>query len=81
MANTTYQSPVIAAPNLAAKRKAAYEALTVLFLHIREGTGGYTMDLVSVDFGITTAQRITVVLTAPLPDQVQVDRYNLTLVP
>lgn len=81
MANTSYQSPVIAAPNLAAKKRAAYDALSVLVAHLREGTGGYTMDLISVDFGITTAQKITVVLTAPLPDQQQVDRYNLTLGP
>lgn len=80
MANVTYQSPVIAAPNLAAKKRAAYDALSVLLAHLRETTGGYTMDLVSADFGVTTAQRITIVLTAALPDQAQIDRYNLTLV-
>lgn len=80
MANTTYQSAVIAAPNLPQKKALAYDALSTLIAHIRAGTGGYTMDLVSADFGVTTAQRITIVLTAPLPNQAQVDRYLLTLV-
>lgn len=78
MANTTYQSPVIAAPNLPAKKALVYEKLAELISHIQAGTGGYTMDLVSADFGVTTAQRVTIVVTDPLP---QVARYNLTLVP
>jgi hypothetical protein len=77
MAQTTYQSPVI---NTAPKRTAAYDALTTLFQHIKAGTGGYTMDLVQADFGVTTAQRVTVTLTAALPNQVQIDRYGLTVV-
>lgn len=81
VANTTYQSPLIAAPNAAAKRLAAYDALAVLIQHIRAGTGGYTMDIVSIDFAVTTPQRITLTLTDPLPNQVQIDRYNLTVVP
>jgi hypothetical protein len=80
VANTTYQSPVIANPNVALKRIAAYDALATLIQHVKAGTGGYTMELVSADFGVTTAQRVTVTLTNPLPDQVQIDRYNLTLV-
>lgn len=80
MANVVYQSPLIAAPNAALKRAAAYDALASLISHIRAGTGGYTMDLVDADFGVTTAQRITVTLTAALPSQAQIDRYNLTLV-
>jgi hypothetical protein len=79
MAQTTYQSPVI---NTQPKRDAAYDALAVLIQHIRAGTGGYgTIDLVQADFSITTANRITVVLTNPLPSQAQIDRYNLTVVP
>jgi len=75
MANTTYVSPVI---NTAPKKLAAYESLMSLLTHIRFGTGGYTMDLVSVVFDQGT-KIITIVLTDPLPNQAQVDRYNLTL--
>jgi hypothetical protein len=78
VANTTYQSPVI---NTAPKRVAAYDALSILLAHIRAGTGGYTMDIVTLDFGITTAQRITLTLTDPLPSQAQIDRYGVTAVP
>lgn len=76
MANTTYVSPVINTP---AKKVAAYAALSVLIAHIQAGTGGYTMDLLSAVFDQVT-RIITIVLTNPLPSQVQIDRYNLTLV-
>jgi len=76
MANTTYVSPVVNTP---AKVKAAYAALSVLIAHIQAGTGGYTMDLLSVIFDQVT-KIITIVLTGPLPSQAQVDRYNLTQV-
>jgi hypothetical protein len=79
MANTTYQSPVIANPNVALKRIAVYDALATLIQHIKAGTGGYTMDLVTVDFNVTTPNRVTITLTDPLPNQTQIDRYNLTL--
>lgn len=75
MAQTTYTSPVINTP---AKKAAAYESLTVLIFHIRAGTGGYTMDLLSVVFSQVT-QIITVVTTDPIPVG-QLPRYNLTVV-
>lgn len=78
MANTTYQSPVI---NTAAKRSAVYDAAAVLLQHVGPQTGGYTLDLVSMDFGVTVAQRLTVTLSNPLPSQAALDKYNLTLVP
>lgn len=68
MANTTYQSPVIAAPNAAAKRVTAYDTAIVLLQHIRDLTGGYNIDLVQLDVFITTPQRITVTTTNPIPD-------------
>lgn len=74
MANQTYVSPVI---NTQPKRTAAYDALMVLIGHLKSQTGGYTMDIVSIDFGVTTPQVITLTLTAPLPAG-QVARYNLT---
>lgn len=80
MANTTYISPLIVAPNLLIKRASAYDALSVLVAHLRERTGGYTMDIVSIDFNVSNANRITITLTNPLPDQAQVDRYQLTQV-
>lgn len=80
MAITTYITPIIAAPNLPAKKQIAYSKLQELIQHIMAGTGGYTMDLISADFSVTNAQRITVVLTDPLPNQLQIDRYNLTQV-
>jgi hypothetical protein len=67
MPNATYQSPVIAAPNLATKRLAAYDGVIVLLQHIRDVAGGYNMDIVSLDFGITTAQRITFTTSAVIP--------------
>lgn len=74
MAAATYVSPVI---NTAAKRDTAYDDLATLIQHIRLGTGGYTMDLTSVVLDQVT-HLITIILTAPLPNQVQVDRYHLT---
>lgn len=74
MANATYQSPVI---NTQAKRTLAYDSLSVLIVHIQNQTGGYNFDIVSIDFNVTTANRITITVSAPIPTE-QLPRYNLT---
>lgn len=78
MAQTTYQSPVI---NTTPKEVAALDALAILTHHIRDGingTGAYTnIHLLSAVFDQGGTNRITIILTNPLPAD-QVARYNLT---
>jgi hypothetical protein len=75
MANAVYQSPSITTQ---AQKKAALISAAVLFEHLAAGTGGYTVDYVQSDFGITAANKLTITLTGPLPDAAQTTRYNLT---
>lgn len=77
MAQTSYVSPTFAAGNEAVKQ-VVYAKIQELSAHLAARTGGYTMDLVSIDYGITAANRVTVTVSDPLP---QVARYNLTQVP
>jgi hypothetical protein len=75
MANTSYTSIVI---NTTPKEIAAYDALAILFAHLRDRTGGYTLRCLSVVFDQGT-NIITITFNNPLPAG-QVARYNLTLV-
>lgn len=77
MANTTYQSILI---NTADRRDAALQRASELFMHMAYRTGGYTMNFVSMDFGLTTPNRITITLSDPLPSPEQEARYSLTRV-
>jgi hypothetical protein len=73
MPNTSYvtTTPI----NNAAKRRIAYNTLAVLCDHIFN----YGIDMVSIAFDGGT-QLITIVFTNPIPNQAQVDRYNIALV-
>ena len=73
---SVYQSPVI---NTAPKRIAAYDAFATFLQHLIRPTA-YSMNLISVDFGVVTAQTLTIAMTGDLPDAAQVNRYNLTKV-
>lgn len=64
MANATYQTPII---NTQPKREAAYEGAIVILQHLKAQTGGYNLDLVSLDFSVTAANRITFTTTGQLP--------------
>jgi len=75
MANATYVSIPIVAPNLAAKRVTAYTDLLIFLQHLRDGTGGYSGDIVSIDFNVTGANVITLTVTQPIPTQ-QLPRYT-----
>lgn len=80
MANAVYTSPSITTQ---AAKKIAYAKVAELLAHLAAGTGGYSAtDYVSSDFNITTPNKVTITLTAPLPDLLgdgaQVTRYNLT---
>lgn len=72
---TVYQSPVI---NTAPKRLTAYNDLIVFLSHLLAATGGYSGDIVSIDFGVTAANIVTLSVTQPIPAG-QLARYNLTL--
>lgn len=64
MANATYQTPIINDPD---KRAAAYTGAIVIFEHLRAQTGGYNLDIVSLDNGVTAPNRVTFTTTGPLP--------------
>lgn len=79
MANQSYQSPII---NTLPKELTAYSKAAELFAHLAANTGGYgAVHFVTADFGITTASKLTVTLTGPLPSQLQIDRYSFTPFP
>ena len=79
MANTTYQTPVINTP---AKEDAALDKLQELINHVRQSAlNGYPAHIFSIVFDQGGTNRITVILSGPLPNQAQTDRYNFTLVP
>lgn len=78
MANSVYQSPALVAPNAAQKRVTAYTNLIVFLQHLFAATGGYGGDFVSIDFSLTAANIVTLVVTQLIPT-LQLPRYNLTL--
>jgi hypothetical protein len=72
MAAATYQTPII---NTQDKRTAAYTGAIVILEHLKAQTGGYNLDLVSLDFSVTAANRITFTTTGPLPASQLSDRF------
>ena len=71
---TTYVSPTISTQ---AQKALAIRKAAELLEHLAAGTGGYTMDLVSIVPDLVVAHNVTIILTDALPAG-QVARYNLT---
>lgn len=76
-ATAIYQSPPIVNPNVATKRATAYDNTIVFLHHLLAGTGGYGGDIVSLDFGVTLANVVTLLVTQVIPTA-QLPRYSLT---
>lgn len=76
-ATAIYQSPPIVNPNAATKRVTAYTDAIVFLEHLLAATGGYGGDIVSLDFGVTLANVVTLLMTQAIPVG-QLPRYSLT---
>ena len=81
MANTTYQSPVISNAN---QRRIAYETAIELFQHLATATAASPyngINIVTLDFSVTAANRVTLTTSDPIPDFAARFPGRLTLVP
>ena len=72
MANAVFQSPAITTQ---AGRVTALMKFAELIEHMAQAPTYAGINFVQADFGITAANKFTITLSGPPPDQAQIDRY------
>ena len=73
MANAVFQSPVITTQ---AARTTVLLKFAELLEHMALAPTYSAISYISSDFGITAANKLTVTLSGPPPDQSQIDRFQ-----
>lgn len=73
MANAVFQSPSITTQ---AAKITALLKFAELLEHLAQAPTYAGISYVSSDFGITAANKLTITLSGPPPDQAQIDRYQ-----
>lgn len=72
MANAVFQSPSITTQ---AAKVTALLKFSELLEHLAQAPTYSGISYVQSDFGITAANKLTITLTGPPPDQAQIDRF------
>ncbi len=73
MANAVFQSPTITTQ---AGKATALMKFAELLEHMAQAPTYSAISFVNADFGITAANKLTITLSGPPPDQAQIDRYQ-----